>query len=58
MQLGIQDTLKNPGVVEPPGPEPSPEPKPPGSDPAPEAILLPGQGVVKGHEGRGVIDRC
>jgi hypothetical protein len=54
----IQDRLKNLRVVEPPAPEPSLEPRTPGSDPAPAAILLPGQGVVKGREGRGVIDRC
>src|SRR6266511_1083911 len=46
---GSQDSLKDPSVVEPPGPEPSREPRPPGSDPVPAAILLPGQGVVKGR---------
>jgi len=51
----MQDPLKDPSVVEPPAPEPSLEPRPPGSDPAPAAILLPGQGVVKGRvSGKGL----
>src|SRR6266545_1449708 len=41
---GIQDSLKDPSVVEPP----APEPRPAGSDPAPATILLPGQGRRQG----------
>jgi len=49
---GIQDPLKDPSVVESPAPEPSREPTPPGSDPAPAAILLSGQGRREGPRER------
>ena len=50
---GNPNPLKDPSVVEPPAPEPSLELRPPGSDPAPAAILLPGQAPSRFYPGYG-----